>query len=313
MQKSRMLLPLVLLLATSAVASPVSSQTCPNACQIQPPDGEGPVESERHWKLQRGKHWQLASPTFEDPAVTDAIEQDRGSCSAGMVEVRGRMRVGPTAFFVEAMQSLMCTNWISRDFPQRCAEFDRDRWIAFQTTLGSVDMNFCIDRYEYPNIQGQYPWVLVSYTDAVAICAEQEKRLCSEDEWTFACEGEQAWPCPHGFTRSSEACVIDKLWMDFDPRAWRDPSSRAAMLELDRLWQGEPAGARDRCRSPFGVYEMTGNVDEWTESTLSSGYRSVLKGGYWAPVRNRCRVSTRAHDEHFAFYQQGFRCCADLK
>jgi formylglycine-generating enzyme required for sulfatase activity len=56
---------------------------------------------------------------------------------------------------------------------------------------------------------------------------------------------------------------------------------------------------------------MTGNVDEWTASVHREGYRSVFKGGYWGPVRARCRASTRAHDEEFYFYQQGFRCCAD--
>jgi sulfatase modifying factor 1 len=36
-----------------------------------------------------------------------------------------------------------------------------------------------------------------------------------------------------------------------------------------------------------------------------------LKGGYWGPVRDRCRPMTIAHDENFAFYQIGFRCCSE--
>jgi sulfatase modifying factor 1 len=39
----------------------------------------------------------------------------------------------------------------------------------------------------------------------------------------------------------------------------------------------------------------------------------VLKGGYWGPVRTRCRPSTRVHGLDFSFYQQGFGCCADGK
>jgi hypothetical protein len=38
----------------------------------------------------------------------------------------------------------------------------------------------------------------------------------------------------------------------------------------------------------------------------------VFKGGYWGPVRARCRASTRVHNEDYAFYQQGFRCCASM-
>jgi formylglycine-generating enzyme required for sulfatase activity len=58
---------------------------------------------------------------------------------------------------------------------------------------------------------------------------------------------------------------------------------------------------------------MTGNVDEWTRTSNALAERqSVMKGGYWGPVRTRCRPATRAHDELHTFYQQGFRCCADL-
>jgi formylglycine-generating enzyme required for sulfatase activity len=60
----------------------------------------------------------------------------------------------------------------------------------------------------------------------------------------------------------------------------------------------------------FGVYDLIGNVDEWTRSAVR-GRPSILKGGYWGPVRTRCRPTTRAHGESHAFYQQGFRCCAD--
>ena len=56
---------------------------------------------------------------------------------------------------------------------------------------------------------------------------------------------------------------------------------------------------------------MTGNVDEWTTSASATGRRSILKGGYWGPVRARCRPSTRSHGEQFRYYQMGFRCCAD--
>ena len=56
---------------------------------------------------------------------------------------------------------------------------------------------------------------------------------------------------------------------------------------------------------------MTGNVDEWTRSARSTGFSSILKGGYWGPVRARCRPATRAHNEDFIAYQQGFRCCGD--
>jgi formylglycine-generating enzyme len=265
---------------------------------------------EHRWTLHDGKHWQADSPDKEDPASTEAIEQTGGSCPIGMVEVRGRMKVDPAPYYLEALQALSCHRWLNRDFPERCGEFDRAKWLALLAPIDTVGMTYCIDRYEYPNTKGQFPWVFVTWTEAADLCADQGKRLCTEDEWTLACEGEEAWPYPYGYTRSEDACLIDRPARAYDESAWSDRSSVAAMMELDRVWQGEPSGSRAACRSPFGVYDMTGNVDEWTVSTASRGYRSILKGGYWGQVRNRCRVSTRAHGESFAFYQQGFRCCA---
>jgi Sulfatase-modifying factor enzyme 1 len=300
-----MLLGALLALGGIAATSAIRDSFAANECS--------PLRtSEREWILHNGRHWQVVSPDKEDPITTDQIEQTRGSCPTGMVEVRGHMKLDPAPDYVEAMQALMCSRWLNRDFPERCAEFDRARWLAFVAPIDTTEMAYCIDRYEYPNIKGQVPWVLVTWTETADLCADQGKRLCTEDEWTFACEGEDASPYPYGFTRSEDACVIDRAAREYDERAWIDRSSAAAMLELDRVWQGEPSGSRSTCRSRFGVYDMTGNVDEWTQSTASRGHRSILKGGYWGQVRNRCRASTRVHGESFSFYQQGFRCCANL-
>jgi hypothetical protein len=56
---------------------------------------------------------------------------------------------------------------------------------------------------------------------------------------------------------------------------------------------------------------MTGNVDEWVVNESGHPFPSGLKGGYWGPVRDRCRPMTVAHDTKFSFYQIGFRCCED--
>ena len=58
---------------------------------------------------------------------------------------------------------------------------------------------------------------------------------------------------------------------------------------------------------------MTGNVDEWVVNESGKPFKSGSKGGYWGPVRARCRPMTTGHAENFPFYQTGFRCCADAK
>ena len=172
-------------------------------------------------------------------------------------------------------------------------------------------MHFCIDRYEYPNRRGAYPAVMASWLDSERICAGEGKRLCTEQEWTFACEGDEAKPYPYGYERDADACVMDRQWLPYDAAALYSSDGELASAELDRLWQGEISGSHPRCRSAFGVYDTAGNVDEWTTSVVPGERPSVLKGGYWSVVRSGCRASTRAHGETFRFYQIGFRCCSD--
>jgi formylglycine-generating enzyme required for sulfatase activity len=223
-----------------------------------------------------------------------------------MVEVAGRMKVNG---ILDEMQQTTCTRWIARTFPERCAEFDRAAWVAMSKDLPTHPMHFCMDRFEYPNRRGEWPIIMVNWFEANQLCAAQGKRLCSEMEWTFACEGEEATPYPTGYERDAEICNIDRTWRAVNEGALT-PREKA-VDELDRLWQGLPSGARPGCKSSFGVYDMTGNIDEWTRSVVPGERPSILKGGYWGPVRDRCRPSTRAHGETHTFYQQGLRCCSD--
>jgi sulfatase modifying factor 1 len=278
-------------------------------------DQEGVVEApapSRPWIRVAGKHWQIASLESEEPSVTDTVEGNRGSCAPGMIEVQGLMKLDGAKGAVEPLQDATCTEWISRTFPERCAVFDRARWLTVVSDLPTKPLHFCVDRYEYPNRKAAYPVIAVTWHEADSLCQERGARLCTEEEWTFACEGEEARPYPTGYRRDSSACVVDRPWKLFDENRLAVRDSPLAIAEIDYAWQGEPSGARPLCRSPFGVYDTTGNVDEWTRSVRREGYRSIFKGGYWGPVRARCRASTRAHNEDFYFYQQGFRCCEDV-
>ena len=210
------------------------------------------------------------------------------------------------------LQDTTCTDWINRDFPERCARVRRaTSGSSSRRTCRRRPMHFCIDRFEYPNRKGEYPIIVVTWHEAGALCEARGKRLCTEDEWTFACEGEEAMPYPTATsaTRRRASSTGRGSLRRAPPRRARQ---RDAIGEIDYALAGRALAARSpRCRSPFGVYDMTGNVDEWTRSSQREGYASILKGGYWGPVRTRCRPATRAHDEDFFFYQQGFRCCAD--
>ena len=150
----------------------------------------------------------------------------------------------------------------------------------------------------------------VSWHEAKQFCASAGKRLCRRSEWVLACEGPKRLPYPWGYVRQPSPCNIDRSPVPFDIGALADEQTRDS--ELARLWQADPIGSHPDCVSSYGVADMSGNVDEWTDNEAddpTTGSPSTLNGGYWGPVRDTCRLTTWKHGPKFRFYQVGFRCC----
>jgi formylglycine-generating enzyme len=105
-------------------------------------------------------------------------------------------------------------------------------------------------------------------------------------------------PYPYGWKRDNTLCNFDKTNLGGAEDKLKDLRA--------------PLSAFPDCKSPFGVHNMVGNVDEWTErENMAAPNRSALRGGWWLPGRNRCRAATTAHDEAYIGKQVGFRCCKD--
>jgi sulfatase modifying factor 1 len=226
------------------------------------------------------------------------------ACSADMVEVEGD--------YCPVVEQ-RCLRWLDPDAKLRCAEFEKSA-ASDRCALKTQRKHFCIDKYEWPDRAGVLPAYMASFRDATTACESQGKRLCDDMEWTLACEGPDRQPYPYGsgFARDDSACNIDKPYVWPRPERIFNPDTQDD--ELARLDQREPSGARASCVSPYGVHDMVGNVDEWVVNASQFGrpHLSGLKGGYWGPVRTRCRPMTTAHDESFRYYQIGFRCCGGL-
>jgi sulfatase modifying factor 1 len=217
-------------------------------------------------------------------------------CPNGMVEVEGD--------YCPTLEQ-KCVRWVDPDTRRRCAEFAH----ASRCLGKTVKKHVCVDRYEYPNRPDDKPTVMVTWEQAESTCESDGKRLCTASEWTLACEGQERLPYPYGYERDAGACNIDRPHRPVDEAALESTARREA--EAARLDQREPSGAHEACTSPYGVHDMTGNVDEWVVNESKKPHKSGLKGGYWGPVRDRCRPITTAHGEAFAYYQIGFRCCSD--
>jgi len=150
--------------------------------------------------------------------------------------------------------------------------------------------DFWIDRYEYPNQKDQAPRVSVDFAEAERLCDAQGKRLCGEGEWQRACEGTAHLPFPYGPHYDERACTTGAS----------GPSA---------------AGSRERCASSAGVFDLSGNVAEWTASPVQPGApQRVVRGGSWQ--QKGSRVSCAARD--YLLPGQGgatwlgFRCCFSL-
>jgi glycerol-3-phosphate dehydrogenase (NAD(P)+) len=153
-----------------------------------------------------------------------------------------------------------------------------------------------------------------NFYQAMVKCAAVGKRMCTETEWSFACEGPEMKPFPYGFKRDPTKCNGDQPWDH--PQMGR--VGRFDAEELSRLWKGVPNGAQPDCVSDFGVPDLPGNTDDvvandsYRKGGIYANFESVNTGGPWYKgVRNACRPKVYSHNEGFAYYYLGFRCCAE--
>ena len=147
---------------------------------------------------------------------------------------------------------------------------------------------FCVDAYEWPNRKGVVPNSYVSLYQAMDSCFSMRKRLCSSEEWTAACAGPGNWKYLYGDSYEGNACVA------------RDSAVHKS-------------GSRPECRGYYAVFDMSGNLGEWTSTpaTQDRSFNNVM-GGFWASgTQSRCA------DARYSYFPQnrhnpvGFRCCRD--
>jgi len=193
-----------------------------------------------------------------------------------------------------------CKRWLDDDLLPyaRCAEYEPPaRCVGKRQAL-----RFCIDRREYTPSGEALPKNYASFNIASKVCGQLGKRVCTESEWNFACEGPDMLPYPYGWTRK-DVCNQDRLDL-------YEPNPNRQVLKDHR----KPSGELADCKSPFGAYDMTGNMDEPVlreAQRYAIPFRNGLKGGWWMAGRNRCRPATTAHDDNYKDIQIGIRCCRE--
>ena len=210
----------------------------------------------------------------------------------------------------------------TKRWPGRCGEYKAPTKCL---STKKVHKEFCIDKFEYPNIAEHIPQSWMSWYDVKASCESEGKRLCTKSEWTFGCEGPDMHPYPYGdgFHRDLTACNFDRSTKGINVFACTPHKDNVSgrmvapavgapcRKQLDSLLV--PSGSMPRCVSPFGVFDQVANIDEFVVNETGHPYKSSLVGGHIFGVRNACRPQTENHSPKFAWYETGGRCCNDAK
>jgi hypothetical protein len=261
-----------------------------------------------------------------DGAVAAAPASGPAACPDGMALVDGD-------YCTELEVTCKKSHYAEQNKKTICAEFvEPTRCIGKK-----IHRRYCIDKYEYPNKKGENPEVMNDFPHAQRLCAAQGKRVCTESEWTMACEGPSYKPYPYGYVRDPNKCRGDRPYK-FPSKSkngvlvTHGKDKKKAEAELARLWDAVPSGSQPECVSDYGVYDMPGNADELAASDGQEGlygtmkmpdghvetlrsknlYDNVTTGGPWLEgVRNQCRPKIYTHNEGFSYYYLSFRCCAE--
>lgn len=168
--------------------------------------------------------------------------------------------------------------------------------------------------------KGVVPQGYISQVQAASACQNAGKRLCTAPEFSRACRGPDSKASyPYGGTRrqrgkcnegkGSAVSIVFGSNAPYDRTLMNDP-------RLNR-WAGGLAktGAYAKSVSPYGIYDLVGNLHEWGAEVAPNGHGS-FRGGFYGDAEINgpgCNYVTTAHAAVYHDYSTGFRCCQDAR
>ena len=163
-------------------------------------------------------------------------------------------------------------------------------------------------KYDSQAGDDEMPMVEVTWADAKAYAAWAGKRLPTETEWELAAMGSDRWPWPWGTKFDKSKCNMVFTKGD------------------TQLYSTMPVKSFPEGRSPYGCYDMSGNVAEWTaslylrypetrwEQSAQEKDSRVCRGGSCGSRPARVRTTYRCGKQPLETYKTvGFRCAKSIK
>ena len=178
----------------------------------------------------------LASKASDSFKVADVLQL------AGVGQSNELLRCPPEMAYVPTSQGGFCIDRFEVSTGKTC---------PFKTPTSAIQTNenIAVSTCEPDSVKGGNPWVNLSETQAMTLCAKNGKRLPTPGEWYRAALG-----TPDTITNRNAECAIGLV------------GSGSAL----------PTGSRSGCVSSFGAYDMVGNVWEWVDADVREG---SWKGG----------------------------------
>lgn len=241
-------------------------------------------------------HGDMRPPLLIAAAILLCAASARALCKPGMVEIDGK-------YCIDKYEGALVEVTASGTSP----------WSPFYAPLAT-------STYRAISIKGVKPQGHISGARALAACVNASKRLCSAAEWLQACQGSAKQKYPYGNDYKLQTCNEhshdDKYVSPLNRLHNGKPVYNGTTMNDPRINQLPGTltltGDHAQCVSPNGVYDMVGNLHEWTAER--NGIRGVFRGGYYNEAEQHgsgCVYLTQAHAFDYYDYSTGFRCCAE--